>query len=147
MGTWPEEDFSIRVKVLIREVPSDRIGQIFSAWAGAMDDPLRLVVDGGKLFARIEAGTTFSTPGVVVATDRWYAIVAVKRGSTLTLYLDDRSVGSCTVPEFSNTQAFDFALGGNPHFGGNEFLPAKFADLEFVARAVEPDGGPPRNVR
>jgi hypothetical protein len=135
---WPEEDFTVLVRVKITGLPTNRIGQIFSAWCAPMDDPLRLVVDGGKLFARIEAGTVFSTAGVPITTNQWHKVAAVKQGGTLTLYLDGKSVGSCPAPEFSVTQAKDCALGGNPHYGGNEFLAAKFADFRFLARAFAP---------
>ncbi|MCL4786962.1 MAG: glycoside hydrolase family 127 protein [Verrucomicrobia bacterium] len=133
---WPEEDFTVSVRVNIKEHPQKRIGQIFSAWAGGMDDPLRLVVDGGRLFARIEAGGGFSTPGATVETGRWYAVAAIKRGGTLTLFVNGRAVGSCPAPEFTDTQAQDCALGGNPHFSGNEFLAARFADFRFYARSL-----------
>jgi hypothetical protein len=133
---WPEEDFSVRVTMRVEELPKNRIGQVFSAWAGGMDDPLRLVVDNGKLFARIEAGGGFSTPGVPIEVGQWCRVTAVKRGSTLTLFLNGKAVGSSAAPEFSNTAARDCALGGNPHFGGNEFLAATFSDFGIWARAL-----------
>ena len=61
MPAWPEEDFTVAVRVRLSESQGKRVGQIFSAWAAGMDDPLRLMVDGGKVFARIEAGGGFST--------------------------------------------------------------------------------------
>jgi DUF1680 family protein len=133
---WPEEEFTVSLRVSIKEHPPKRIGQLFSAWAGGMDDPLRLVVDGGKLFARVEAGDSFGTPGIAVEAGRWYPVAAVKRGATLTLYVDGKPVGSCGVPEFLTPQAQDCALGGNPHFRGNEFLAARFADFRFYAKAL-----------
>jgi len=136
LPTWPEEDFTVSVRLNIKELPQKRIGQVFSAWTGGMDDPLRLVIDGGTLFARIEAGGGFSTPGTPVETGRWYSVAATKRGASLTLYLDGKSVGSCIAPEFMTTQAQDCALGGNPHFSGNEFLAARFADFRFYAKAL-----------
>ena len=39
---------------------------------------------------------------------------------------------------FVRSNARDFALGGNPHFGGNEFLGAQFSSLRFYARALSP---------
>ena len=134
--SWPEEDFTVAVRVRIAEHPRGRIGQVFSAWTVSMDDPLRLVIDGGRLFARIETGAVFSTAGVVIETGRWHAIAAVKRGGTLTLYLNGQAAGSCAAPEFSRTQAADCALGGNPHYTGNEFLAARFADFCFYGRAL-----------
>ena len=68
------------VRVRIDSDAQGRIGQIFSAWAAGMDDPLRLVVENGKLFARIEAGGGFGTPGVPIDAGRWHHVAAVKRG-------------------------------------------------------------------
>ena len=133
---WPEDAFTVQVNVQITEFPTSRIGQIFSAWCAPMDDPLRLVVDGGKVFARIEGGAGFSTPGVPILANEWHQVTAVKQGGTLTLYLDGKCVGSCPAPEFSVTQARDCALGGNPHYSGNECLAARFADFQFLARAL-----------
>jgi hypothetical protein len=132
---WPEEDFTVAVRARVRALPQGRVGQVFSAWAAGMDDPLRIVVDGGRLFARVEAGAFFSTPGTSILGDRWYAIVAVKRGGQLMLHLDGKLAGSCAVPEYSQTRATECALGGNPNYGGNEFLAARFADFGFYARA------------
>jgi DUF1680 family protein len=133
---WPEEDFSVVVTVRVEELPKNRIGQVFSAWAGGTDDPLRLVVDNGKLFARIESGGGSSTPGVPIQVGQWRRVAAVKRGTTLTLFVDGKPVGACAAPEFSTTAAHDFALGGNPHFSGSEFLAATFADFGFWGRAL-----------
>jgi hypothetical protein len=133
---FPEEDFSVVLRCRFTELPVGRLGQIFSAWAGPMDDPLRLCVDKGKLFARIEAGQGYGTGGFPVETGHWYALAAVKSGGQLTLFVDGKSVGSVAVPLFVRSNARDFALGGNPHFGGNEFLAAQFSDLAFYSRAL-----------
>jgi hypothetical protein len=134
-GAWPEEDWTVALRVRIREMPRNRLGQVFSAWCRNADDPLRLVLDGGKLYARTEAGAGFSTPGVALEQGRWYAVAAVKRDGTLMLFVDGKAAGSCAVPAFLPTQATDCALGGNPHYHGNEFLAASFADFVFYARA------------
>ena len=139
VSPWPEEDFTVSLRVLVREASLKRFGQVFSAWAAGMDDPLRIVVDQGKLAARVEAGGAFGTPGMAIEAGRWYAVAAVKRGGTLTLWVDGKTVGSCAVPEFMSTGAQDCALGGNPHFSGNEFLAARFADFRFYAKALGPE--------
>jgi len=136
---WPEEDFTVAIRVRLDELPKDRIGQIFSAWAAVMDDPLRLVVEKGQIFARVEAGATFGTPGLPIDTAGWHHIAAVKRGGELALFFDGRSAGTCSVPQFTITTARDCALGGNPHFGGNEFLAATFADFGLWSRALSDD--------
>ena len=135
---WPESDFSVAVRVRISEMPKGRPGQIFSAWTGSMDDPLRLVVDGGKLFARIEAGQLFGTAGTPISARAWHHVAAVKSNGTLKLFLDGQPAGSCSAPEFSTTAACACALGGNPKFTGNEFLPAAFADFGVWERALSP---------
>jgi hypothetical protein len=134
--TWPDEDFTVAVRVRLDEMPKGRLGQIFSAWAAAMDDPLRLVVEQGKLFARIEAGGVFGTPGVPIDAGRWHRVCAVKRGETLALFLDGQPAGSCAAPRFTTTAARDCALGDNPHFSGDESLAASFADFGFWERAL-----------
>jgi hypothetical protein len=136
---WPEDDFTAAVRVRIAALPEGRIGQVFSAWAASMDDPLRLVIERGRLHARIEAGGVFSTPGTVVKTGRWYDVAAVKQGGQLTLFVDGVPTGSSPAPGWTVTRARDAALGGNPHFGGNEFLAARFADFGFFARALSPE--------
>ena len=134
-GTWPEDEWTVALRVRIREMPRNRLGQMFSAWRRNADDPLRLVLDSGKLYARIEAGAGYSTPGVALEQGRWYAVAAVRRDGTLRLFVDGKAGGLCAVPAFLPTQATDCALGGNPHYNGNEFLAASFADFIFYARA------------
>jgi hypothetical protein len=73
---------------------------------------------------------------VAIDSARWHHIAAVKRGSSLTLFLDGRGAGSGAAPEFTTTSARDCALGGNPHFGGNEFLAATFAEFGLWDRAL-----------
>jgi DUF1680 family protein len=133
---WPEGDFSVSLRVRLSEIPASRVSQLFSAWTAGMDDPLRLVLDHGKLFARIEAGAGYSTPGVPLTAGAWHTVAAVKQGTRLTLYLDGEPAGSCAAPEFSNTRAQDCALGGNPHYAGDEFLAARFADFRLFDRAL-----------
>lgn len=134
---WPEEAFSVALRFRIDAFPEGRMGQLFSAWAGVLDDPLRLTIENGKLSARIEAGSGYGTPGVPVEKGRWYSVAAVRDGASLKLYLDGKERGSATVPQFTATQAKDFALGGNPHYIGNEHLAVTVADLAFYARSLD----------
>jgi hypothetical protein len=133
---WPEEDFTVAVRVRIDEMPRSGFGQIFSAWATGMDDPLRLCVQNGKLYARIEAVAGYGTPGVPIDAGRWHHVCAIKRGETLSLFLDGQPAGSCAAPRFTTTTARDCALGGNPHFSGDESLNATFADFGLWERAL-----------
>jgi hypothetical protein len=138
LAAWPEEDFTVAVRVRIREMPKGRLGQIFCAWTAGMDDPLRLVVEKGRLFACIEAGQVYGTAGVPISQGTWHQVAAVKSGSTLRLFVDGQEAGSRAVPEFTATTSQKCALGGNPKFGGNEFLAATFADFGLWERAFSP---------
>jgi DUF1680 family protein len=135
------EDFgeagTVVVTFRVRELPANRLGQVFSAWCRPSDDPLRLAIENGKLFARIEAGAACSTAGFPVETGRWHRVVAVRSGQTIKLFIDGRDAGTAKLPAPAPaSSAVDFALGGNPHFTGNEFLAADFRDLEVRARAL-----------
>jgi hypothetical protein len=136
LQAFPEEDYTVSVRFAMMRLPSTHYGQVFSAWAGGMDDPLRLVVQEGRLHARIEAGAGYSTEGVPLEVGRWYHVAGVKQGTKLTLYVDGKPCSTCKAPPVVASNAVDFALGGNPNYHGPEFLPAKFADLKFYARAL-----------
>lgn len=133
---FPDENYSMAAWVRVTNFPEKRLGQIFSAWAGPMDDPLRVCVENGKLFARIEAQQGFTTPGVAIEIGRWHHVAVVKTGSQLVLYLDGKARESTAVPPFVNSAARNFALGGNPNYSENEFLAAELADFAFYGRAL-----------
>jgi hypothetical protein len=133
---WPAEDFTVAVRLRISELPSGRIGQVFSAWAAGGDDPLRLVVDQGRLYARVEGGGSYSTPGVALDTGAWHHVAATREGAKVNLFVDGKPAGSCTVPESAVTASRACALGGNPRYGGDESLAAAFADFGFWERAL-----------
>ena len=109
------------------------MGQIFSAWAAPMDDPLRITVENGRLFARLEAGSAYSTQGMPLEIGKWYDATVSKNGAKLTLTVDGKERSSCAVPAYITTRANDFAVGGNPHFGGSEFVEAEVENLQFEA--------------
>jgi len=134
---FPEEDFSVAIWINILELPKNHLGQIFSAWCGPGDDPLRIVIDNGKLFARIEnPGHGSATEGVSISTNAWHHIAAVKAGPHLKFYVDGAQKTECDAPVSPLTNSHAVALGGNPKFSGNEFLQARFADFQFYARAL-----------
>ncbi len=137
---FPEEDYTACAWVCPEGPPTDRLQQVFSGWAVGMDDPLRIVITGGEVFARIEAGGgAWSTPGVKLESGRWAHVAAVKHGGTLTLYVDGEAKGSCTVPALVFTSARDVAVGTNPNYGGNECLLGRLSDFAFYAAALTPE--------
>ena len=138
IAEFPDEDFAATLWVKFGEMPTNRLGQILSAWAGPMDDPLRLCVDQGKLYLRIEAGGGYSTEGLRVQPNRWYHLAAVKQGTDLSLYVDGEVRGRATVPLFVHSSTREIALGGNPRYPGNEFLAAHFSNLSIYPRALAP---------
>ena len=135
LGEFPEEDYTLAVRVRIERLPLGRLGQVFSAWCAPMDDPLRVCVEHGRLYARVEAGNGYGTEGFPVHAGQWYDVVAVKEGTRFTLYVDGAVAGRAMVPYAVHSRSLEVAIGGNPRFGGNESLPASFADLSLHARA------------
>ena len=134
---FPERDYTVSIWVRVTELPGTRLGQIFSAWSRGMDDPLRLVVQGDQLFARLEAGQFYGTQGYKLQTGIWYHVAAVKQADKLTLYVDGAARSTAAVPLVVAFAAENFALGSNPNYvGGPEFLAAQLADLRFYVRAL-----------
>jgi hypothetical protein len=134
-----QEDYSVALWFRLQALPDKRIGQVFSAWAGGMDDPLRITVDNGKLFARIEAQQNYSTQGLPIETGRWHHVAAVKSGSNLALYFDGQPKARATVPGPVMTRARSCALGGNPNYSGNECLAVDLAGFALSWRALTPE--------
>ena len=133
---FPSRQYTVSVR-FAQQPGGAGLGQVFSAWAGGMDDPLRICVQGGQLFARIEAGRSYSTKGVPIEPGRWYHVSVVKDGPQLTLWLDGKQVGQIEVPAEFHSAARDFALGGNPHYtGSSEHLACRVAGLKIYARAL-----------
>jgi DUF1680 family protein len=134
---FPERDYTVSIWARVTELPGARLGQIFSAWSRGMDDPLRLVVQGDQLFARLEAGQFYGTPGYKLQTGVWYHVVGVKQADKLTLYVDGTARSTAAVPIVVASSAENFALGSNPNYvGAPEFLAAQMADLRFYLRAL-----------
>jgi len=136
MKEFPEEDYSFAVWFQITKLPEGHVGQVVSAWAVSMDDPLRVCVEKGRLFARMEAGQGYSTEGISVNPGSWYHVAAVKEGGELRLYLNGQRRAHTNVPETIRTAAHEIGLGGNPHYGGNEFQEMRLADAAFYSRPL-----------
>jgi len=71
-----------------------------------------------------------------VKLDIWQHLAAVKRGSSLMLYVNGEVAGSAAAPPYAEPAPRLCALGGNPLFSGNEFLSATFADLGMWGSAL-----------
>ena len=135
----PAAEYTVTLRFSAQRVAGP-LGQVLSAWCRGMDDPLRISVHEGKLYAHIEAGTAYSTSGVPIEKDTWYEVCVVKRSSELTLFVDGKSVETIRVPAVVQSAARDVALGGNPHFTGiSERLPCRVADLELNTRPLSPE--------
>jgi len=95
------------------------------------------VLDGEKVFARIEAGSRGAgTEGVALTNGKWVHLAAVKQGSTLTLYVDGEAAHSARAPARLFSSARDIAIGTNPNYSGNECLIGKLDDFAFYAEAL-----------
>jgi len=138
---FPERDYTFQAWVCPEGLPTDRLHQIVSAWSTGMDDPLRVVIHGEELFARIEAGTFFSTEGVRVENGEWVHVTAVKDGPKLSLYVNGELRGAVEVPEWCATGATNIAIGANPNYtGANESFVGRIDEFAFHAEALTPEG-------
>ena len=136
---FPPRDYTVAVRFAYQRTTPMHLGHVFSAWAGGMDDPLRISVDGDKLYARIEAGSVYSTRGFDVAPDHWYHVCVVKRADRLTLYVNGKPVEELAVPAEIRSNARDFALGANPHYTDtSEHLAGRLSGFTFHVRAFSP---------
>jgi DUF1680 family protein len=139
LRAFPQTDYTVALRFSAQRVTGS-LGQVLSAWCRSMDDPLRICVFEGKLYARIEAGGGYSTSGVPIQQDAWYDVCVVKRASDLTLFVDGKPLETIRVPAAIASAARDFALGGNPHYTGNsEQLPCRVANLELNTRPFTPE--------
>ncbi|HZJ14875.1 MAG TPA: beta-L-arabinofuranosidase domain-containing protein [Chthoniobacteraceae bacterium] len=132
-------DYTVAVRARINALPDKRIGQIFSAWCAAGDDPLRVVVQDGAIFARIEGGSGASLGGAAAKPGEWQHLAAVKEADVLTLYVNGVPSAVGSAPAKLATKSKACALGGNPLHTGSEFLAADFADFSVYRRALNED--------
>ena len=137
LESFPEEDYSAALWVDVAQLPDGRLGQILSAWTGPMDDPLRLCIESGKLFARMESGQGYSTPGIPCPISTWQHLAVVKRGTDLRLFVNGIARGQATVPLLIHSQAKEVGLGGNPRYSGDESVAARYARFSIFERALE----------
>ncbi len=137
--TWAAGDYTLAVRVRVRELPpAGRLGQVFSAWCEGGDDPLRLVVDGGHVFARVEAGAhPAGTGGFPVTAGEWFDLAVVKAGPRLVLYVNGEPCAEAGIPARLVSRSRLGAIGGNPLYtGAPEFLAADFASMRLYTRAL-----------
>lgn len=118
-----------------------RLHHIASAWKAAMDEPLRLTIQNGKLKAIIEiGGGSIATPDLPIEENHWYFVAMVKDGPQLSLFVDGVLKGNVAVPETLDTAADALALGGNPYYTGQpEFFAGAMDSVTFLSRALSPE--------
>lgn len=136
---FPEEEYTACVWVCPEGLPTDRLQQVFSAWARSMDDPLRIVLDGHQVFARIEAGAAYGTSGVPLHNGQWVHVAAVKQDNELRLYVNGELQATAAVPTSVFSAAGNVGIGCNPNYGGNECLVGKLDDFALYAAALTPE--------
>ncbi len=131
---FPVEEYTFLAWICAEDPGTDRLAQVFSAWAKPGDDPLRVVVEKGRLFARIEGGPGAGTGGVPVTYGAWTHVAVVKSGFALALYVNGERRQEVNAPIYWYTAARDFALGANPHYSGNEYFVGALDDFAWYAR-------------
>jgi hypothetical protein len=132
---FPERDYSFLGWACVDGPPTGG-EQIFSAWCRGLDDPLRILVAGTSVSARMEAGSFIATEAVPIERGRWFHVAAVKQGATLTLYVNGVAGMPVKVPEHIHSASTEVGVGYNPNFIGGEHFVGRIADFAFYARAL-----------
>ena len=124
----------IRPEALRGDDPA--LHEIFSAWCRASDDPLRLVVSGDQVFARIEQqGGFYSTAGRRIPAQEWTHVALVKEGVDLRLYVNGILEHLARVPDTVETLSTAIGIGCNPKFTDAEAFHGAVAPAIVVERA------------
>ncbi len=135
--SFPRSDYTLLLWVRLKEPPGAGKRQIWSGWRVQSDDPLRIVIEGGLMYAKIETATAYyGTGGVPFQMRCWMHIGVVKAGEKLTLYLNGKPVAWGKVPATITSTASHFALGRNPFTREDESLHASFSDLRLYSKAL-----------
>ena len=132
---FPEDSYTFMAWVCPEEEPESKLSQIFCAWAKGGDDPLRVVIEDQKLYARIEGQGGVGTKGYPVTFGQWIHIAVVKEGHSLSLFINGQLVDETHAPSVLRTSSKMFALGGNPLHKGNEFFKGRIDDFSFYAKS------------
>lgn len=132
----PEDDYSFAAWICPESLPAIGMRQVLSLWCKPMDDPLRIVVQGDEISARIEAAGAWGTEGIRLEAGVWIHVVAVKRGATLTLYIGGRPQRTAAAPDRVRSASMMAGIGFNPLYAGGEHFIGKIDDATFYARAL-----------
>jgi hypothetical protein len=120
-------------------VPQAHMAQVFSAWSKGGDDPLRIVIDNGKVYARIEGNAGANSKGVPVEVGKWTHVAAVKAGGSLKFFVNGALVDTTGAPGIVPTLSKDVSIGSNPHHSGDEHFTGAIDDLALYARPLSDD--------
>lgn len=134
----PGDNYTVSVWFRIDDA-QPHMAQVFCAWSKFGDDPLRLVIDKGHLFARIEGAGGANTKGTPVTLAKWTHVAAVKAGGNLKFYVDGALIDSVGAPAIVPTLTKDVSLGSNPHHSGDEHLNGTVDDFALWARPLGDD--------
>jgi DUF1680 family protein len=134
---FPEEYYSFSAWICPGGLPTKGLQQVFSAWCKGGDDPLRVTLEGSKLFARIENPKGgCSTQGAPVKNDEWIHVAAVKERDRLTLYVNGTPIDNVGTHQYIRSNSSAIGIGFNPLFSGGEHFVGKMDDFSFFARAL-----------
>jgi len=132
---WGE--FTVAAWLYLEDYSDKTYQQVFSAWAGGSNDPLRVSVMGRELVARIEAGSLHTTAGVPIERRRWYHVAAVRSRLQLDLYVDGELRASTPAPPNDCPSAVrSCAIGANPNYPGDEYLSGRLQQFLLTARPL-----------
>jgi hypothetical protein len=136
--TFGTEDFTVELWVYRRSIPADSFkDSIISNRTSAGNNPagtIALVIenDGNDQFGfqYNVSGTLYNLNGGKCDLNNWYHIAAVRNGSTLTLYVNGKSVATTSTTASIGGVTQDLAIGGMAN--GDVRTPCYVSDLRIV---------------
>jgi hypothetical protein len=137
LAFFPEAEYSFAAWICPEGLPTQGLQQVFSAWCKGGDDPLRVTLEGARLFARIENPKGgCSTRGVPLENGRWVHVAAVKDADRLTLYVNGVPADTVGTHARIRSDSRAVGIGFNPLFSGGEHFSGKVDDFAFYAGAL-----------
>ncbi len=112
--------------------------RLFSGWHGYYEDPLRLSIRSGKIFAGLETnGKSYETSRIQFPAPGWFHVAVVKKGEVLKIHVNGKEEAQVSVPVFIKNDARNIGIGFNPLYVDGEFYHGAIGPFTFRACALD----------
>jgi hypothetical protein len=137
---FPDEEYTFEawIKPTTGSAHKKTPQRICSAWHNLYDDPLRISILSGQVFAGLETnGRDYETEGVPIRSGEWTHIAAIKNATDLYLHVNGERKAHVEVPERIMTRSKYLGIGFNPVYFSGEFYQGAIGRFTFRACALD----------